>query len=75
MKKKQTNLIIFLVLAGILVVFYITGESYYEGLTGKRTLHSGRLFMAARRNGRRRMMQFLNFRKAAMTMTTQSWII
>ena len=35
MKKKQTNLIIFLVLAGILVVFYITGESYYEGLTGK----------------------------------------
>lgn len=35
MKKKQTNLIIFLVLAGILVVFYITGESYYEGLTCK----------------------------------------
>lgn len=35
MKKKHTNLIVFLVLAGILVVFYMTGESYYEGLTGK----------------------------------------
>ena len=35
MKKKRTNLLIFLVLAGILAVFYMTGESYYEGLTGK----------------------------------------
>lgn len=35
MKKKRTNLFIFLVLAGIIIIFYMTGESYYEGLTGK----------------------------------------
>lgn len=35
MKKKRTNLLVFLVMAGILVIFYMTGEGYYEGLTGK----------------------------------------
>ena len=35
MKKKRTNLLVFLALAGIIIIFYMTGESYYEGLTGK----------------------------------------
>lgn len=35
MKKNRTNLLFFLVMAGVLVVFYMTGENYYEGLTGE----------------------------------------
>ena len=35
MKKKRMNLLVFLAIAGILAVFYMTGESYYEGLTGR----------------------------------------
>lgn len=35
MKKKQTNLLVFLTIAGILVILYMTGEAYYEGLTGR----------------------------------------
>ena len=45
MKKKHTNLIVFLVLAGILVVFYMTGESYYEGQTGKSSQEKERFKM------------------------------
>ena len=36
MRKNRTNLFVFLAAVCILVVFYMTGESYYEGLTGKR---------------------------------------
>ena len=35
MRKNRTNLFVFLAAVCILVVFYMTGESYYEGLTGK----------------------------------------
>lgn len=35
MKKKRTNLLVFLAIAGIFLIFYMTGEAYYEGLTGK----------------------------------------
>lgn len=35
MRKNRTNLFVFLAAVYILVVFYMTGESYYEGLTGK----------------------------------------
>lgn len=35
MKKKRTNLLVFLTIAGILVILYMTGEAYYEGLTGR----------------------------------------
>ena len=35
MKKKRTNLLVFLMIAGIFVIFYMTGEAYYKGLTGK----------------------------------------
>lgn len=35
MKKKRTNLALALLIAGILIVVYLTGESYYNGLTGK----------------------------------------
>ena len=35
MKKKRTNLLFFLAMAGILVIFYMTGEAYYEGLVGR----------------------------------------
>lgn len=35
MKKKRTNLIVFLAAVCIFLVFYMTGEAYYEGLTGK----------------------------------------
>ena len=34
MKRKRTKLLVFFVLAGILALFYMTGESYYEGLYG-----------------------------------------
>ena len=35
MRKNRTNLFVFLAAVCILVVFYMTGESYYEALTGK----------------------------------------
>ena len=35
MRKNRTNLFVFLAAVCILVIFYMTGESYYEGLTGK----------------------------------------
>lgn len=35
MKKKRTELVLFLLIAGIFIVVYLTGESYYNGLTGK----------------------------------------
>ena len=35
LRKNRTNLFVFLAAVCILVVFYMTGESYYEGLTGK----------------------------------------
>lgn len=35
MRKNRMNLFVFLAAVCILVVFYMTGESYYEGLTGK----------------------------------------
>ena len=35
MRKNRTNLFVFLAAVCIFVVFYMTGESYYEGLTGK----------------------------------------
>lgn len=35
MRKNRTNLFVFLAAVCILVFFYMTGESYYEGLTGK----------------------------------------
>ena len=35
MRKNRANLFVFLAAVCILVVFYMTGESYYEGLTGK----------------------------------------
>lgn len=35
MKKNRTNLLFFLIMAGVLAVFYMTGETYYEGLTGE----------------------------------------
>ena len=35
MRKNRTNLFVFLAAVCILVVIYMTGESYYEGLTGK----------------------------------------
>ena len=35
MRKNRTNLFVFLAAVCILVVFYMAGESYYEGLTGK----------------------------------------
>ena len=35
MRKNRTNLFVFLAAVCILVVFYMTGESYYEDLTGK----------------------------------------
>ena len=38
MKRKRTKLLIFFVLAGILALFYMTGESYYEGLYGGSSL-------------------------------------
>lgn len=39
MKKKRTDLFVFLAMIGLLAVLYLTGESYYEGLTGGE--HSG----------------------------------
>ena len=38
MKRKRTKLLVFFVLAGILALFYMTGESYYEGLYGGSSL-------------------------------------
>lgn len=35
MKKKRTDLALFLLIVGIFIVAYLTGESYYNGLTGK----------------------------------------
>lgn len=35
MKKKRTNLLVFLAIVGIFLIFYMTGEAYYEGLTDK----------------------------------------
>ena len=41
MRKNRTNLFVFLAAVCILVVFYMTGESYYEGLTGKSRQQEG----------------------------------
>ena len=38
MKKKRTKLLVFFALAGILVLFYMIGESYCEGLSGGSSL-------------------------------------
>ena len=38
MKRKRTKLLVFFALAGILALFYMTGESYYEGLYGGSSL-------------------------------------
>lgn len=41
MKKKRTKLLVFFALAGILVLFYMIGESYCEGLSEFFFLASG----------------------------------
>ena len=38
MKKKRTKRLVFFALAGILVLFYMIGESYCEGLSGGSSL-------------------------------------
>lgn len=43
MKKQSTNLFLILAFAGIFAVIYLTGESYYNGLTGKSSIQQEEL--------------------------------